>query len=216
MYTSTGSMYTFSTMDSTRATDGKSLRARGLGAFFRPVDDDAVGISEPAIRVLLRRGVVERVSRGLYRIVGSDASQHYSLAGVCARVPRGVLCLLTALQYHGIGTRVSPEIWLGIPHGQRAARIELARVRFVRFSGVFLTEGIDEIRVEGVAARITNPARTVIDCLRLSRLIDRETALEAMRETLRSRTVTSNSLQRMARACGVFDRVRTALEVLGA
>lgn len=196
--------------------EAEPLRHAGLGAFFRPSDALALGVTEPSLRTLLRRGVIERVARGLYHIVGSDTSEHHTLAGVCARVPNGILCLLTALQYHGIGTRTSPEVWLGIPRGQRAARIALARVRFVRFSGNFLTQGVDAIRVEGVPTRITNPARTVIDCLRLSRLIDRETALEAMRESLRSRAVTSTGLQRMARACGVFERTRAALEVLGA
>lgn len=203
-------------MANTTQDEAHSLRRRGLGAFFRPADALALGISEPSLRTLLRRGIVEKVARGLYRIAGSDTSEHYTLAGVCARVPRGILCLLTALQYHGIGTRVSPEIWLGIPHGQRPARVTLARVRFVRFSGALQTEGIHEIRIEGVPTRITNPARTVIDCLRLSRLIDRETALEAVRECLRSAKVTSSGLLRMARACGTFERTRTALEVLGA
>lgn len=203
-------------MVNTTLDEAKSLRRRGLGAFFRPADALALGISEPSLRTLLRRGIVEKVARGLYRIAGSDTSEHYTLAGVCARVPRGTLCLLTALQYHGIGTRVSPEIWLGIPHGQRPARITLARVRFVRFSGALQTEGIHEIRIEGVPTHITNPARTVIDCLRLSRLIDRETALLAVRESLHSAMVTSSGLLRMARACGTFERTRTALEVLGA
>ena len=203
-------------MPKAKKDEAAALRATGLGAFFRPTDASAVGITEPALRTLVRRGLVERVTRGLYRITGSDVSEHHTLAAVCARVPNGIVCLVTALQYHGIGTRLSPEIWLGIPRGQRAARIALTRVRFVRFSGEFLTKGVDPIRVEGVRTHITNAARTVVDCLRLTRLIDRETALEALRESLRSGVVTSTGLQRMARACGVFERTRLALEVLGA
>ncbi len=173
-----------------------------------------MGISEPALRTLVRRGVVEKVARGLYHLSGSDSGEHYMLAGVCARVPTGILCLLTALQYHGIGTRLSPEIWLAIPHGQRPARVGLARVRFVRFTKTLLTAGVDEVKIDGVRARITDLARTVVDCLRLTRSIDRETAGEALRESLRSRAVTPNSLLRMARECGSFERVRAAVEAV--
>ena len=203
-------------MPATTTLGTRAMRRAGLGSFFRPKDVGTFGIDESSLRRLVKRGIVETVARGLYRLAASEGSEHYTLAGVCARVPSGIVCLLTALQYHGIGTRMPPEVWLAIPHGQRAAKVALARVRFVRFSGIFLTAGVDEIRFDGVPARITNPARTVIDSLRLTRLIDRETALEAVRESLRSRLVTSSSLLRMARACGTFERTRAVLEILGA
>ena len=77
-----------------------------------------------------------------------------------------------------------------------------------------LTTGVERTRLDGVPTRITNPARTIVDCVRLSRIIDRETAIEAMREGLHGRHVTTNTLLRMAKACGVFDLMRRDIELL--
>lgn len=207
-------MVSFSTMTSPATLTQATLRKAGLGAYFRPTDLERIGVDEPMLRTLVRRGTVERLAYGLYRLTAADSSELDSIAATCARLPAGILCLLTALQMHRIGTRVSPTIWIGIPHGRRAPRATVAKLRVVRFSPKMLTTGVDEIRVDGVPARITNPARTIIDCLRLPNLIDRETALESAREGLRSRQVTTSGLHRMARACNAPDGVRRDIEVM--
>lgn len=209
-------MVSFSAMGLPPKLTPASLRRAGLGTFFRPGDLEPLGITETMLRTLVRRGTVEKIARGLYRLVAAEATEHYTIAATCARVPDAILCLLTALQIHDIGTRLSPEIWIGIPHGRRTPRVAIAKLRVVRFSGELLTAGVEAIRIDGVPTTITNPARTIIDCLRLPNVIDRETALEAAREGLRSRRVTSNGLLRMARACGTSERVRHDLEILNA
>ncbi|MCB9920215.1 MAG: type IV toxin-antitoxin system AbiEi family antitoxin domain-containing protein [Planctomycetes bacterium] len=193
-----------------------TLRKAGLGAYFRPSDLEPLGITEPRLRTLVRRGTVEKVAHGLYRLTVADGSELDAVAATCARLPNGILCLLTALQIHHIGTRLSPEVWIGIPYGRRAPRATVARLRVVRFSDEMMTTGVSAIRIDGVPARITNPARTIIDCLRLPDLVDRETALEATREGLRNRHVSTSGLLRMARACNAPDGVRRDLEVLNA
>lgn len=193
-----------------------TLRRAGLGAFFRPVDVESIGITEPTLRRLLRQGLVEKVSRGLYRLAAIEPGEHYTLAAVCARVPKAILCLRTALQFHGIGTRVSPEVWLAIPHGTRTPTVDVARLRVVRFCGPLLVTGVEAIKVDGVPTHITDPGRTVVDCFRLSRVIDRETALEALRAVLQDRRTSPARLLRIADACGAAGPVGLALEVLGA
>ena len=215
LHTPTESMYTFSTMTPAALTAG-TLRRAGLGAFFRPGDIEPLGITEPTLRRLVRDNLVEKVARGLYRLIAMEPGAHYTLAAVCARAPQGILCLHTALQFHGIGTRTSPEIWLAIPHGSRAPAIDVARLRVVRFRGQLLVAGVDTIKVDGVPARITDPARTVVDCFRLTRLVDRETALEALRAVLQDHKTSPARLLRTAETCGAAKPLRTALEVLGA
>ncbi len=204
----------FSTMTDAPNLTLHRLQRAGLGAFFRPSDVIPLGITEPALRTLQRHGTVERVARGLYRLTAAPPSEHHTVAAVCARSPRAILCLLTALRIHGIGTQLPSEVWLAIPHGAHAPRSEFAAVRTVKFTGVFLTAGVEPLRLDGVPTRITNPDRTIIDCLRLKRWIDREVAIEAAREGLRSRSVTASSLLRMARACGVDGRLRLDIELL--
>jgi len=202
------------TMPDNQELTTERLAQAGLGSFFRPRDLEPLGISEPMLRTLVRKGVVERVARGLYHLSAAEVAEHYSVAAACARSPRAIVCLLTALRMHGIGTRQSPEVWLAIPHGSHTPRSEIASVRTVKFSGVLLTAGVRPTRIDGVPTKITDAARTIIDCLRLTRLIDRETAHEAAREGIRSRLVTTNSLLRMAKQCRVANRLRQEIELL--
>lgn len=208
-------MLTFSTMTTAPRLTIATLRRAGLGAFFRPIDVEPLGITEPTLRRLVRLGQVEKVARGIYRLAAAEPGEHFTLAAVCARVPKGILCLRTALQFHGIGTRVTPEVWLAIPHGMRVPTLDVATLRVVRFVGSLLVTGVEPVEVEGVPTHITNVARTVVDCFRLSRVIDRETALEALRAVLHDRRATPAQLLRTATACGAAGSMRTALEVLG-
>jgi predicted transcriptional regulator of viral defense system len=174
------------------------LRKCGLGAFFRPGQVEEVGITRHQLRTLERRGVVERVGRGLYRIADAEPTEHYSLAMACARVAPSVVCLLSALRVHGIGTQAPAEVWLAIPHKARRAHFPELRLRIVRFSGPAWMLGIESTVFEGVPARITTPARTVMDCFRFERLVGPEAALEALQDGLRQHKLTVAELSRVA------------------
>lgn len=174
-----------------------SLRAANLGAFFRPSQVQEAGLSRDQLRTLVRHGNVERVGRGLYRLVDAEVTENYSLAMACARTPNSIVCLLSALRVHGIGSQAPAAIWLAIPHKARAPRPPGLRLRIVRFSGAAWTYGVQATEFEGVPARITAPARTVVDCFRLERLVGREVALEALDDALRQRKVTFAELARV-------------------
>jgi predicted transcriptional regulator of viral defense system len=187
------------------------LRASGLGAFFRPSQVDEAGLTRDQLRTLVRRGSVERVGRGLYRLADAEATEHYSLAMACARVPNSIVCLLSALRVHGIGTQAPPTIWLGIPHKARMPRLPELRLRLVRFSGPAWTFGVQATSFEGVPARITTPARTVADCFRFERLMGAEVAMEALQDALRQRKVTIAELARVEEVLP-SRRLRAALD----
>jgi predicted transcriptional regulator of viral defense system len=174
----------------------KGLTKAGLGAFFRPSQVERLGIEYDELQRFVASGVAERVGRGLYRLTEAEPTENYSLAAVAARVPRSVICLLSALRVHGIGSQVPREVWLAIPHKARAPRFPGTRIRLLRFSGAAWTYGVVDTSFEGVPARITNPTRTVVDCFRFERLIGREAALDALRDSLRQRLVTTDSLFR--------------------
>jgi len=115
----------------------------------------------------------------------------------CARVPNSIVCLLSALRVHGIGSQAPAHVWLGIPHKARPPRLRRLRLRIVRFSGPAWTYGVKDVEFEGVPAHITGPARTVADCFRLERLVGPEIAIEALRDALRKRLVTIAELSRV-------------------
>jgi predicted transcriptional regulator of viral defense system len=127
----------------------------------------------------------------------AEPTEHYSLAMACARVPNSVVCLLSALRVHGIGTQTPAEVWLAIPHKARVPRLAELRLRIVRFSGRARTFGVQETAFEGVPARITSPARTVADCFRFERLVGPEVAMEALQDGLRQGKVTVAELARV-------------------
>lgn len=176
---------------------GKPLRDGGLGAFFSPSQAEDAGLSRERLRTLVRHGSVEHVGRGLYRVSESEPTEHYSLAMACARVPDGIVCLLSALRVHGIGTQAPAEVWLAIPHKARVPRVPGLRVRYVRFSGPAWSLDVHDTTFEGVPARITSPARTVVDCFRFERLVGAEAAMEALQDALRQRKVTIAELSRI-------------------
>ena len=173
------------------------LRQADFGGFFRPRQLEAVGLTRDQLPALVRAGVVERVGRGLYRLAAAEPTENYSLAMACARVPQGIICLLTALRVHGIGTQAPSAIWMAIPHKARTPKVPELRLRFVRVSGPAATYGITDTTFEGVPARITNPARTIADCFRLARLVGPEVGLEALRDAVRRRVVTIAELARV-------------------
>ncbi len=175
----------------------EQLHKAGIEGFFRPNQMEAAGLTRDQLPSMLRAGVIERVGRGLYRIVDAEPTEYYSLAMACARVPNSVVCLLSALRVHGIGTQVPAAVWLAIPNKARPPRLPGLKLRIVRFSGPAWNFGVQDTVFEGVPARITSPARTVADCFRFERLIGPEAAMEALQDGLRQKKVTIAELSRV-------------------
>ena len=174
-----------------------TLHEAGIGNFFRPMQLQPLGIPYHRLRQLEAEERVERVGWGLYRLADADHTECYSIASVCARVPNAIVCLLSALQVHEIGTQLPRQVWIGIPHKARPPSRGNIGIHLVRFSGAALTCGLQDTKFEEVPARITTPARTVVDCFRFQRLIGREVAVEALREAIQDRKVTASGLMRV-------------------
>lgn len=188
------------------------LRATGAGAFFRPRQLDTAGVPLDRLPALVRSGVIERVGRGLYRLTDAEPTEHYSVAMACARVPNSIVCLLTALGVHEIGTQLPHAVWLAIPHKARMPRLAGLKLQVVRFSGAAWSYGVKETEFEGVPARITSPARTIVDCFRYERLIGPEAPMEALLDGLRQRKVTVSELHRAEEVLPTR-RLRAALDL---
>ena len=200
-----------------RSEHGASgLRNLGAWTFFRPRDAAARGVDARALRRLVGNGSVERVARGLYRVAEAEPTEHYTRAAVCARVPSAVVCLLTALSVHELGTQLPHEVWIAIPHKARTPRLPGLPVRVVRFSGAALRYGVVNTTFEGVPVRITSPARTVVDCFRFRRLVGKDVAIEALRDALRDGKASVDQIWRAADVCRAKSLVGPVLDALTA
>jgi predicted transcriptional regulator of viral defense system len=189
--------------------------ARSVGV-FRPIDLAPLGVSRSSLSSLVRRGLLERSGRGLYSLPDFEWTEHHTLAEACKRVPKGVVCLLSALRFHDIGTQNAPRVWLALDPAVTAPRVRYPRLRLVRFSGAALTTGIEEHQVEGVTIRVYSPAKTVADCFKYRHKIGLDVAIEALREYIGARKGTADELIRCARVCRVENVIRPYVQALTA
>src|SRR5690606_12755497 len=135
-----------------------------------------------------------------------------SLVEACRRVPRGAVCLLSALQFHGLTTPAPFEVWMAIDESARQPRGDSPSLRIVRFSGAALTYGVQEYVVEGVTVRVYSPAKTVADCFKYRNKIGIDVAIEALRDCLRQRKATADELWQAAKVCRMTNVMRPYLE----
>ncbi len=190
------------------------MQGLGTRTFFRSRDAAELGISSRELRRLLEDGSVEREARGLYRITEAELTEHYTVGAVCARVPDAIVCLLTALSVHELGTQLPWQVWIAIPHKARSPKLPELPVHVVRFSAASLRYGVERATFQGVPARITSPARTVVDCFRFRRLVGRDVAIEALRDALRDRKATVDQIWRAAEVCRAKSLIGPVLEIL--
>jgi predicted transcriptional regulator of viral defense system len=189
----------------------KTGRAAAVGGIVRPRD---LRVPRSHLARLVARGKAERVSRGLYRLSDADPTAHHSVALVAKRVPHGIVCLVSALSIHEIGTQIPHEVWLAVDRKARKPSLTDLPVRIVRFSGATMKHGIEHRLIEGVPVAVTNPARTVVDCFRYRHKVGLDVALEALAEALRIRKVTFTALHTMASACRARTVMRPYLEAM--
>ncbi|MFN3652332.1 MAG: type IV toxin-antitoxin system AbiEi family antitoxin domain-containing protein [Armatimonadota bacterium] len=187
--------------------------ARQLGT-IRPRDLIASGLPHTMLAQLERQGRLERVARGIYRVADQPASSHQSLAEVCARVPKGVICLLSALQYHQLGTQSPFEVWVALPPKHWTPKSDYPPLRVVRFSGRALSEGVEEHRTTAGVIRVYSVPKTVVDCFRHRNKVGLDVALEALQACLRERRATVDELWRCAQLLRAAGVMRPYLEAL--
>jgi predicted transcriptional regulator of viral defense system len=179
---------------------------------FRPRDLDHDGIPRQYLQQAKERGLVRRVGRGLYIAEGGRVTEHHTLAEAAKRVPRGVICLLSALRFHGLTTQAPHEVWMAISHKARRPRADYPPIRVVHFSGEALSYGVEEKKLEGVNVRFFSPAKTVADCFKYRNKIGLDVALEALRDCYRQRKATMDELFRAAKVCRVARVMQPYLE----
>lgn len=187
-------------------------RARGV----TPRDLAELGIHRQVLTRLVAEGRIERVARGVYRLPDQPITENHGLAVVATAVPHGVICLLSALQYHGIGTQLPSEVWIALDRRAWRPTLNFPPLRIVRYTGEALTAGVETHRVEGRMVRIYNVAKTLADCFKYRNKIGVDVALEALRESWRDRRFTMDELDRYAAICRVQRVMRPYLEALTA
>lgn len=187
------------------------LRERGM---MRLAELRAAGITAATVSRMERNGEVLRLARGLYQLPDAPLDAAHSLAEVSKRVPNGVVCLTSALAFHGLTDQLPRKVWLAIGQKDWAPRPDGSSIRIVRFTAGLLGEGVETHLIEGVPVNVFGVAKTVADCFRYRNKIGQSVAIEGLQEALRQRKATPAEIARQAERGGVATVIRPYLEAL--
>lgn len=160
-------------------------------------------------------GQLERVGRGLYRVPGADVSESESLSTVAARVPQAVFCLLTALQFHELTTQLPRQVWIAMPRGSHAPRMDYPPLKMVQFTGDAYLQGIEELTRDGTRLRVYSAAKTVADCFKHRNKIGLDVAIEALKDARTQGKARVDDIWRFATINRVANIIRPYMESLG-
>jgi predicted transcriptional regulator of viral defense system len=197
------------------------LRERGMA---RVSELGKAGITATTVSRMKERGLVLQLGRGLYQLADASFDAHHALAEAAKLVPKGVVCLISALAFHELTDTISRGVWMAIGPKDRRPSVEKPRLVIVRFGPKVFSSGIEEHVIEGVKVRIFNPAKTVVDLFRYRQRAGQRyqkspglnLALEGLREALRQRKATPAEIARYAEEGGVWNALRPYLEAMTA
>jgi predicted transcriptional regulator of viral defense system len=200
-------------------TDSKHLRTatrvfQKHHGMLRMADALRAGVSRATLKAMLSEGSLERMSRGLYRLAEAEPLSQPDLAIVAAKIPQGVICLISALSFHQLTTQIPHEVYVAIPRNSEPPRIAHSPVRSFRFSGVAFSEGIEIHRVDSQSLRIYSREKTLTDCFKYRNRIGLDTCLEALRFYKQQRKLKVDALLHFAEVCRVKKVMQPYLEAI--
>jgi predicted transcriptional regulator of viral defense system len=184
------------------------------GGILRTAQALRAGIHPGTLYAMRDSGVLEVVSRGVYRLAGGEPLGNPDLVTVAARVPGGVFCLISALAFHEITTQIPHEVHVALPRGAEEPRLDHPPIKTYRFTGESFTEGVEIHKLDGVRVRIYSPEKTLADCFKFRNRVGLDTAVEAIRFYARRKDVKVDDIMRYAVICRVEKIIRPYLEAI--
>jgi predicted transcriptional regulator of viral defense system len=187
------------------------VKARGA---VRSRDVAHAGFTRTLLYSLRDRGQLIKAGRGLFVHPGADISERHTFVEAAKLVPDGVICLLSALVFHQIGTQNPPAVWMALARGSQRPSVQAPRIRFVWFSGRAMRAGLEEHNIEHVRVRVYNVPKTIADLFKYRKKIGVDVAVEALHDGWERRRFTIDELLRHAEVCRVSNVIRPYLEAL--
>jgi len=161
------------------------------------------GITRYMLYSLRDKGVVEQVTRGVYRLVEMPAISNPDLVAVSLRYPNAVVCLISALAYHEITAQIPHAVSIAIPRGSRKPALDFPPIHAYIFSDTAYNAGIEKHRIDGATVCVYNPEKTLADCFKFRNKIGMDVVLEALRMYRTRKRFDLGELLKYARICRV-------------
>ena len=171
-----------------------------------------LGIHPRTLYAMRDSGILEQISRGLFRLAELPPFGNPDLVTVALKIRNGVICLISALAFHELTTQVPHEVYVAVKQGSEPPRLPYPPVRLFWFSGDAFSEGVQIHKVDGIPLRIYGPEKTVADCFKHRNKIGVEVALEALKTYRRRKTFNVDKLFHSARVCRMEKIIRPYLE----
>lgn len=186
------------------------------GGILRLSELREAGVTAATLSRMEKDGDVVRLARGLYQRPDADLDAHHTLAEAAKRFPKAVICLVSALAFHGLTDQLPAKVWLAIGRNDWTPRAGDIPVRTLRFADDLLADSVGTHVIEGVPVKVFGVAKTIADCFRHRGRIGLPVALEGLQEALRQRKATPAEIARAAETGGVATVIRPYLEALTA
>lgn len=187
---------------------------RARGGMLKMAEAVKAGVHRGTLYALRDTGVLEQLGRGLYRLADAPPLGHPDLVTVGRRAPKGVICLLSALTFHGLTTEIPHEVYLAVPRNAEPPRIDHPPVRVFRVGERAFAEGVETHILDGVPVRVYSREKTLADCFKYRATVGLDTAIDAIRRYRDQGRVSIEVLLQAARACRVENVMRPYLEAI--
>lgn len=187
------------------------VRERGV---LRAKELDDLGIARKHLTAALEAGQLIKLGRGIYAEADVPVNQNLLLAQVCKQIPSGIVCLVSALQFHKMGTQTPSEIWIAIPGHSHRASSDYPPIHLVEFSATAYKLGIEYSKYKEAEIRVYSPAKTVVDCFRFRNAVGLDVAMEALKDYMRKPGNTTDELMEYAVSCRISTVLKPYVEAL--
>jgi len=184
------------------------------GGILRTAQALKAGIHPGTLYAMRDSGVLEMISRGVFRLSDSPPLGNPDLVTVATRVPSGVICLISALAFYELTTQIIHEVHVALPRGAEEPRLDYPPIKTYRFTGNAFTEGVDTHDLDGVSICIYSPEKTLADCFKFRNKVGLDTVVEAIRFYRERRSIKVDDLVHYASVCRVNKIMRPYLEAI--
>ena len=198
----------------TTATTSAQTTFRRRGGMLRTSEAIRLGIAPRTLYSLRDTGTLTEIARGLYRLADLSPFSQPDLVTVALKIPKGVICLISALAFHDLTTQIPHAVHVALPYSAERPRLSYPPVNLYWVSGKAFTAGVEVHRLDGVNVRVYDPEKTVADCFKFRNKIGQEVALEALKRCAQRREFRLDRLVTYARIDRVGKVIRPYLEML--
>ncbi|MGZ6208489.1 MAG: type IV toxin-antitoxin system AbiEi family antitoxin domain-containing protein [Syntrophales bacterium] len=184
------------------------------GGTFRVKEAINAGVHPRTLYTMRDEGIIEKLGRGVYRFADMPVLGNPDLTTVAMKVPKGVICLISALSYHEMTTEIPHQIYLALPRGAEPPRMDYPPLRIFWFSGPAFEEGIENHDVDGIHIMVYSPEKTLADCFKYRNKIGLDVVLEALKFYRQRKRFKVDELMRYARICRVEKVMRPYVQTI--